>query len=268
MTPLLLSPPLLLFLLLAPLLLVNLAVADVHQIKASLLASLCSSTSSEELASLLAQTLSHSNIVLMYANQTVAVIGGGLSGLTTALHLLLEHDVNVVLLDRSGFLGGDSAKASSGINGAYTKHQISLGIEDSEWSFFQDTLKSSEKEEGSATGQLIKSMVGDSVAAVEWVLDRALVPSPVFVGQLGGHSGKRTHRPATGLSGAAFINGLEKALKTHIATGQLVVKTGARATGLERIRGGGGTARPPPPGPSSFRTLPTTRSRLSSSPPS
>ena len=44
------------------------------------------------------------------------VIGGGLAGLSAA-HTILENGGSVVLLDKSAFLGGNSTKATSGING-------------------------------------------------------------------------------------------------------------------------------------------------------
>ena len=47
----------------------------------------------------------------------VIVIGGGLAGLSAA-HTVLENGGSVVLLDKSAFLGGNSTKATSGINGA------------------------------------------------------------------------------------------------------------------------------------------------------
>jgi succinate dehydrogenase/fumarate reductase flavoprotein subunit len=53
----------------------------------------------------------------------VIVVGGGLSGLSAA-HALLEHGCNVVVLDKSPFFGGNSTKATSGINGALTRTQI------------------------------------------------------------------------------------------------------------------------------------------------
>ena len=49
--------------------------------------------------------------------QKVIVIGGGLAGLSAA-HTILENGGSVVLLDKSAFLGGNSTKATSGINGA------------------------------------------------------------------------------------------------------------------------------------------------------
>ena len=58
------------------------------------------------------------------AQATTAVIGGGLSGLTAALELL-EAGRAVVLVDKRKFLGGNSAYASSGINGGWTDKQAS-----------------------------------------------------------------------------------------------------------------------------------------------
>ncbi|KAJ7502202.1 FAD binding domain-containing protein [Mycena galericulata] len=65
----------------------------------------------------------------MSTNRTI-VVGGGLAGLTAA-HTLLERGKRVLLLDKKPGLGGNSVKASSGINGAYTTAQQALGIEDS-----------------------------------------------------------------------------------------------------------------------------------------
>ena len=47
----------------------------------------------------------------------VIVIGGGLAGLSAA-HTVLENGGGVVLLDKMKFLGGNSTRATSGINGA------------------------------------------------------------------------------------------------------------------------------------------------------
>ena len=47
----------------------------------------------------------------------VIVVGGGLAGLSAA-HTVLERGGAVLLLDKEKFLGGNSTKATSGINGA------------------------------------------------------------------------------------------------------------------------------------------------------
>ena len=55
------------------------------------------------------------------ASQAI-VLGGGLAGVSAA-NTILECGGNVVLLDKSTFCGGNSTKATSGINGANTRTQ-------------------------------------------------------------------------------------------------------------------------------------------------
>lgn len=57
----------------------------------------------------------------------VIVVGGGLAGLSAA-HTVLERGASVIVMEKNGFLGGNSTKATSGINGALTRTQIKLGI--------------------------------------------------------------------------------------------------------------------------------------------
>ena len=57
----------------------------------------------------------------------VIVVGGGLAGLSSA-HTVLERGGRVLVVDKNAFLGGNSTKATSGINGALTNTQIKLGI--------------------------------------------------------------------------------------------------------------------------------------------
>lgn len=68
----------------------------------------------------------------------VIVVGGGLSGLSAA-HTLYERGANVLVLDKNPFFGGNSTKATSGINGAGTATQSDLNIPDSAKIFFDDT---------------------------------------------------------------------------------------------------------------------------------
>jgi len=71
----------------------------------------------------------------------VIVIGGGLAGLSAA-HTVLEYGGRVILLDKNPFCGGNSTKATSGINAALTKTQIKKGIDDSQSIFEKDTARS------------------------------------------------------------------------------------------------------------------------------
>merc|ERR1712061_888509 len=77
------------------------------------------------------------------ANQAI-VVGGGLGGMSAA-NTVLENGGRVVLLDKSSFCGGNSTKATSGINGSATKTQAAKGIQDSVELFTSDTLKGGAK---------------------------------------------------------------------------------------------------------------------------
>ena len=68
----------------------------------------------------------------------------------------------------SGFFGGNSTKATSGINGALTRTQVDAHIGDSVKQFYDDTLKSARDK---ARPDLIKVLTYKSAAAVEWLQD-------------------------------------------------------------------------------------------------
>ena len=73
-------------------------------------------------------------------SEQIIVIGGGLAGLSAA-HTVLEHGGRVLLLDKCPFLGGNSTKATSGINGALTRTQAAKGIQDSADKFEADIIR-------------------------------------------------------------------------------------------------------------------------------
>ncbi|KAJ7690669.1 FAD binding domain-containing protein [Mycena rosella] len=120
---------------------------------------------------------------------SVIVVGGGLAGLSAA-HTLLERGANVLLLDKQGFMGGNSTKATSGINGAGTQTQQEAGIPDNAKIFFDDTKKSARD---LARDDLIRVLTGRSGDAVNWLQDKFSLDLSK-VARLGGHSHPRTHR--------------------------------------------------------------------------
>lgn len=121
--------------------------------------------------------------------QRVIVVGAGLSGLSAA-HTIYLAGGNVVLLDKNNFMGGNSTKATSGINGALTRTQVDHQIGDSVKQFYDDTLKSARDK---ARPDLIKVLTYKSAAAVEWLMD-VFNLDLTLVSRLGGHSQPRTHR--------------------------------------------------------------------------
>ncbi|KAJ3120260.1 hypothetical protein HK098_004758 [Nowakowskiella sp. JEL0407] len=119
----------------------------------------------------------------------VIVVGGGLAGLSAA-HTILERGGRVVLLEKNGFMGGNSTKATSGINGAGTAAQRKLNIPDTPEIFYEDTAKSARD---LAIPPLMKVLTYESGSAVEWIQDKFGVDMSLLA-RLGGHSQPRTHR--------------------------------------------------------------------------
>ncbi|KAG4442215.1 hypothetical protein IFR05_002325 [Cadophora sp. M221] len=177
--------------------------------------------------------------------KTAIVVGSGLAGLSAASQLL-SHGISVHLLERAQKPGGNSIKASSGINGAPTIYQP---VEDT--AFYSDTVKSAGKALFVARTKeredLISTLTSSSRGAVEWLVREKGVDLSV-VAQLGGHSVPRTHRGAGKTPpGASIIIALLKGLKENaefnIETGctvTQVLKKGNVVEGVEYIGAEGG----------------------------
>ncbi|KAL2754995.1 hypothetical protein ACRALDRAFT_1064736 [Sodiomyces alcalophilus JCM 7366] len=162
----------------------------------------------------------------------VIVVGGGLSGLSAA-HTIYLAGGNVVVLDKQGFFGGNSTKATSGINGALTQTQVEQGIPDSVKLFYEDTLKSARDK---ARPDLIKVLTYKSASAVEW-LQEVFNLDLTLVSRLGGHSQPRTHRghdakfPGMAIT-YALMQRLEDLAENEPHRVQIIKK--ARVTGLNK----------------------------------
>lgn len=107
----------------------------------------------------------------------VIVIGSGLAGLTAAYISFLNGN-EVTILEKTNTIGGNSLKASSGIN--------FLGLNDTMEMFFQDTIKS-----GGCNTDLVSLLIEHSECAKQFLQHCGLNFNKVFLG--GGHSVARTH---------------------------------------------------------------------------
>jgi len=154
------------------------------------------------------------------ANQII-VVGGGLAGVSAA-NTVLESGGRTVLLDKSAFCGGNSTKATSGINGAETKTQKAKGIPDTTALFLSDTLKG-----GAKKPELAKVLCGNSGADVDWLVDKFDLDLSL-VARLGGHSQPRTHRGAERFPGMtityALIQMLENVAEKNPSIARIVTK--------------------------------------------
>jgi flavocytochrome c len=103
-------------------------------------------------------------------------------------------------MERNAFLGGNSTKATSGINGTPSRTQATMGIEDGNDVFLEDMVRSAT---GVKTGPmptpyaLAEMFVGNSGDAINWLQDGFGLALDT-VSRMGGHSRQRTHRTKSG----------------------------------------------------------------------
>lgn len=141
----------------------------------------------------------------------VIVVGGGLAGVS-ACHTVLEHGGKVLLLDKSAFCGGNSTKATSGFNAAYTKTQILNNAPDSVENFKKDIFKSANLGKSETPYELGALLAEESDSSFEW-LTQVFKIDLSLVSRLGGHSGERTHRGKEKFPGMTITYGLLNALE-------------------------------------------------------
>lgn len=147
----------------------------------------------------------------MASKNPVVIIGSGLAGLSTGNQLVTSYKIPIVLLDKAASVGGNSIKASSGINGALTSTQKALGVQDSPEAFFQDTVDSA-KHKG--VESLMNKLSQESSSAIQW-LQQEFGLKLDLLAQLGGHSAPRTHRSSGKLPpGFEIVQSLKKNLES------------------------------------------------------
>ncbi|CAE7892623.1 osm1, partial [Symbiodinium microadriaticum] len=172
----------------------------------------------------------------------VIVVGGGLAGMSAA-NTVIELGGRSLLLDKSSFCGGNSTKATSGINGAGTKTQKGKSIPDNAEIFIADTLKG-----GAKKPELAKVLCANSAADVDWLVDKFDLDLSL-VARLGGHSQPRTHRGKERFPGMTITYALiqmlekvaEKTNRARIITKAEVFKllqNGSAVVGCEYKRAG------------------------------
>lgn len=145
------------------------------------------------------------------------VVGSGLAGLAASLNIL-DRGGTVLVVEKEHLLGGNSNKASSGINGYCPSNET---CHDSIAVFRNDTIRSAGGREV-ADLDLIEVLVTKSEQAVLWLKNRADVDLSLLA-QLGGHTNKRTHRPSNGMAGAEIIYRLQKTVRSFENTGRLKI---------------------------------------------
>lgn len=120
------------------------------------------------------------------------IVGGGLAGLAATI-AAADRGARILLLDKMPRVGGNSAKASSGIN---------FSPPDDRNLFLNDTLLSASD---AGNHKLSEIIVKESYDTINWFTNRTGIIWEEIPGLLGGHSNARTMRPKKGLTGAEII---------------------------------------------------------------
>ena len=129
----------------------------------------------------------------------VVVIGAGGAGMTAAIKAA-QAGKNVLLLEKMPYAGGNTTKATGGMNAAETHYQAEQGIEDSVEQFVEDTMKGGHNINDRS---LVTVMAELSARAIDW-LDEIGAPLPK-VSFSGGATNKRIHSPEDGSGVGAYL---------------------------------------------------------------
>ena len=159
----------------------------------------------------------------------VVIIGSGGTGLSAAIQSN-ELGMKVAVLEKEEELGGNTNRASSGMNAAETNVQLHHGVIDNVADFYHETYK-----DGGRLND--KDMLGyfvyHTAPAIDWLADHDIKLDDITI--TGGMSKKRTHRPAS----MAPIGGfLVKSLLKVVAQEDIPVFNKTKVTELRRADDG------------------------------
>ncbi|SCC17955.1 fumarate reductase flavoprotein subunit [Kosakonia oryzendophytica] len=133
----------------------------------------------------------------------VVVVGSGGAGLAAAIQ---AHDegASVLIVEKMPTIGGNTIKASAGMNAAETRFQRVKGIQDSKELFYQESLKGGGNKNNP---ELLHRFVENAPEAIEWLARRGIMLNDITT--TGGMSIDRTHRPRDGSAvGGYLISGM------------------------------------------------------------
>ena len=122
-------------------------------------------------------------------NYDIIIVGAGLAGVSATYESYLNSNgkLKILLLEKEKNFGGNSIKATSGINILNSPLQKRQNISDSFELFYNDTIKSGK---GKSNPELVKILVNDSISVFNFFNE--VKANLVKLGILGGHSVPRT----------------------------------------------------------------------------
>jgi fumarate reductase flavoprotein subunit len=144
----------------------------------------------------------------LQASYDVAIIGAGGAGLTAALQAV-ELGLKPVVFEKMERLGGNTNRASSGMNASETSVQLKHGVIDDFKDFYQETYVGGGKLNDP---KLLEYFASHTSQAIAWLQEQGIRLDDLTI--TGAMSKPRTHRPAsTAPIGAFMITNLLKQLQ-------------------------------------------------------
>ena len=129
----------------------------------------------------------------------IVIIGAGGAGMTAAINAT-QAGKDVILLEMMPYAGGNTTKATGGMNAAETHYQKEQGIEDSVEQFVEDTMKGGHDINDR---DLVTIMAENSAEGIDW-LDSIGAPLPK-ISFSGGATNQRIHAPEDGSGVGAYL---------------------------------------------------------------
>ena len=139
----------------------------------------------------------------------VLVVGGGAAGLSAAV-AAVEKKASVLVLEKAGFLGGDTLIAGGYFNAVDPRRQAPQGIRDSE-DFFRDQILAAG--DGRNTPEVAGVLAQESAVTLAW-LERLGMKFLPQVFEVYGSRWPRAHKPVQP-RGTGYVQTLSEALLTR-----------------------------------------------------
>lgn len=153
----------------------------------------------------------------------VVVIGAGASGMSAAIEAK-NQGFDVILLEKMPYVGGNTVRATAGINIVGSAKQKASGIVDSKELFINDVLTSGHSENNQI---MVEKLADESARALEWLTEMGADLDDI--GILAGHSVARTLRPSGGQPVGSEI---VRVLKNRIETLEIDLRLESKATAI------------------------------------
>ena len=168
----------------------------------------------------------------------LVVVGAGTAGMAAAIEAA-DRGISVLLVEKSGRVGGTLLLTDAGMSAANSKRQISQGIEDSIEAHYRDVMRIGKYRSSS---ELVRLAVENAAASIDWLEDLGAEPRPLKADGVWGKGkmvGGVLHEPYSASrlhfwdeGGPAVAKAMEGALSRAIGRDDVTLLLGARLRGF------------------------------------